>query len=74
MGLHNNEKKACKEFLNNFTTGPDLTWGFYVYATYTRPQGEEEVDLDQSSSLDRTAGTFLLYSTRSAITSLTNAL
>jgi hypothetical protein len=57
--MGDNEKKSCKEFLNNFTTGPDPTWGFYVYATYTRPQGQEEVDFNQNSSSDKTAGTFL---------------
>jgi hypothetical protein len=54
MGLHNDDKKACKEFLNNFTSGPDPTWGFYVYATYTRRQEEEEVNFDQNSSSDNT--------------------
>ena len=70
MGLHNDEKKASKEFLNNFTTGPDPTWGFYVYTTYTRPQEQEEVNSDQNSSSDKTAGIFLFYSN----TRLTNAL
>ena len=70
MGLHNDEKRACKEFLDNFTTGPDPTWGFYVYATYTRPQEQKEADSDQNSSSDKTAGMLLLYS----ITRVTNAL
>jgi hypothetical protein len=52
------EKRACKEFLKKFTTGLDPTWGFYVYATYTRPQGQEEVDSDQNSSSNKTAGMF----------------
>ncbi|CAN9384606.1 unnamed protein product [Alternaria alternata] len=55
MGLHVDEKRACKEFLANFTTGPDPTWGFYVYATYTRPQEQKEADSDQNSSSDKTA-------------------
>ncbi|KAJ6209788.1 hypothetical protein PSV09DRAFT_2258257 [Bipolaris maydis] len=46
-------RKACKEFLNNFTTGPDPTWGFYVYTTYTHPQEQEEVNSDQNSSPDK---------------------
>jgi hypothetical protein len=70
MGLHVDEKKACKKFLNNLTIGRDPTWGFYVYATYTRPQAQEEVDSDQNSSSDKTAGMVLLYS----ITRVTNAL
>ena len=70
MGLHVDEKRACKEFLANFTTGPDPTWGFYVYATYTRPQEQKEADSDQNSSSDKTAGMPLLYS----ITRVTNAL
>jgi hypothetical protein len=52
------EKRACKEFLEKFTTGLDPTWGFYVYATYTRPQGQEEVDSNQNSSSNKTAGMF----------------
>ena len=70
MGLHNDEKRACKEFLDNFTTGPDPTWGFYVYATYTRPQEQKEADSDQNSSSDKTAGILLVYS----IARVTNAL
>jgi hypothetical protein len=70
MGLHNDEKRACKEFLDNFTTGPDPTWGFYVYATYTRPQEQKEADSDQNSSSDKTAGMLLVYS----VTRVTNAL
>ena len=70
MGLHVDEKRACKEFLDNFTTGPDPTWGFYVYATYTRPQEQKEADSDQNSSSDKTAGMILLYS----ITRVNNTL
>jgi hypothetical protein len=70
MGLDSFEKRACKRFLENFTTGPDPTWGFYVYAIYTRPQEQEEIDSDQNSSSDKTTGMFLLYS----ITRVTNAL
>lgn len=72
MALQNDERKkiACKEFLNNFTTGSDPIWGFYVYATYTRPQEQKEADSDQNSSSDKTAGMILLYS----ITRVNNTL
>ena len=72
MALQNDERKkiACKEFLNNFTTGPDPIWGFNVYATYTRPQEQKEANSDQDSSSDKTAGMLLVH----GITRATNAL
>lgn len=71
MGLHVDEKRACKRFLADFVEhGRDPTWGFYVYATYTRPQEQKEADSDQNSSSDKTAGMLPLYS----ITRVTNAL
>ena len=30
----------CKEFLQKFERWADPTWGFFVYGTYTRPQGQ----------------------------------
>ncbi|KAI8932251.1 hypothetical protein NX059_011130 [Plenodomus lindquistii] len=36
-------------------THDDEKKGFYVYATYMRPQKQEEVDSDQNSSSDKTA-------------------
>ncbi|KAI4943282.1 hypothetical protein J4E91_009481 [Alternaria rosae] len=32
---------TCKEFLQTFERWSDPTWGFFVYGTYTRTQGQE---------------------------------
>lgn len=43
--------KECKEFLQKFERWADPTWGFFVYGTYTRPQGQEvsNEDTDKES-------------------------
>ena len=40
------EERRCKEFLRRFQWKDDPTWGFYVYGTYTRPQGQRVTDND----------------------------
>jgi len=48
--------KECKEFLQKFERWADPTWGFFVYGTYTRPQGQEvsNEDTDKESKADAT--------------------
>jgi hypothetical protein len=38
------DEKHCVRFLNKFKDWPDPTWGFWVYGTYSRPQGQSNVD------------------------------
>jgi hypothetical protein len=33
------EEPICAQLLQKFQNWADPTWGFYVYDTYTRPQG-----------------------------------
>ncbi|KAI4657795.1 uncharacterized protein J4E78_006184 [Alternaria triticimaculans] len=46
----------CKEFLQKFERWADPTWGFFVYGTYTRPQGQEvsNEDTDRETRADAT--------------------
>jgi hypothetical protein len=38
------DEKHCVRFLNKFKDWPDPTWGFWVYGTYSRPQGQSNAD------------------------------
>ncbi|KAH7348011.1 hypothetical protein BKA66DRAFT_309640 [Pyrenochaeta sp. MPI-SDFR-AT-0127] len=40
------ERLQCERFLQKIQNSVDPTWGFYVYGTYTRPQGQGDVDKD----------------------------
>jgi hypothetical protein len=38
------DKRECQKFLEKFGNWLDPTWGFYVYGTYTRPEGQKDAD------------------------------
>jgi hypothetical protein len=51
------DEKHCVRFLNKFKDWPDPTWGFWVYGTYSRPQGQSTVDgTDSDTSAQEAAG------------------
>jgi hypothetical protein len=52
------DEKECVRFLNKFKDWPDPTWGFWVYGTYSRPQGQSNAngDADGDTNAQETAG------------------
>ncbi|CAO2654547.1 Nn.00g112800.m01.CDS01 [Neocucurbitaria sp. VM-36] len=44
------EELQCERFLWRFHDWVDPTWGFYVYGTYTRPQGQKDADRDSDEA------------------------
>ncbi|KAF2134923.1 hypothetical protein P153DRAFT_362639 [Dothidotthia symphoricarpi CBS 119687] len=55
MALFACQKRRCEEFLSIFSSDTDPTWGFYVYGTYTRPQGLEDANSGKNSSPSKAA-------------------
>jgi hypothetical protein len=56
------DEKHCVRFLNKFKDWPDPTWGFWVYGTYSRPQGQSNADgvADGDTNAQEAAGQTLL--------------
>jgi hypothetical protein len=50
MGI---DERLCKRFLQKIERSADPTWGFYVYGTYTRPQGQESADENNDEDKDQ---------------------
>jgi hypothetical protein len=44
-------ERECKQFLQKFENRVDSTWGFYVYGTYTRPQGQATSNADHGDGM-----------------------
>jgi hypothetical protein len=38
------DERVCMKFLNKIKNWPDPTWGFWVYGTYSRPQGQSNAN------------------------------
>jgi hypothetical protein len=38
------DEHECEQFFQDFEYRADPTWGFYVYGTYSRPQGQENAN------------------------------
>jgi hypothetical protein len=52
------DEKHCVRFLNKFKDWPDPTWGFWVYGTYSRPQGQSDAagEVDGDTNAQEAAG------------------
>jgi hypothetical protein len=48
---HPEDERRGKQFLQMFQNSADPTWGFYIYGTYTRPQGDGDA-IGQSDEED----------------------
>jgi hypothetical protein len=55
------DEKQCVRFLDKFKDWPDPTWGFWVYGTYSRPQGQSNADgvADGDTNAQEAAGEIL---------------
>jgi hypothetical protein len=43
-------QRECEQFLQERREWGDSTWGFYVYGTYARPQGQGDADGDSDEN------------------------